>query len=67
MDSHSPPTMTQDELGSVADAYKQIQEAEKQADQLEKMLENLDAKMDSILNDAERLQKGASEKPDNEA
>ena len=52
--------MTQDELGSVAEAYKQIQEAEKQADQLEKMLENEDATIDSILNDAERLQKDAS-------
>lgn len=49
--------MTQEELGSVADAYKQIQEAERQADQLEKMLDNLDAKMNSILSEAEKLQK----------
>ena len=49
--------MTQDNGLDLAQAYKQINEAEVQADSLEKMLDQLDAKMDSILKEAEGINK----------
>lgn len=49
--------MTQDNELDLAQAYKQINEAEVQADSLEKMLDQLDAKMDSILKEAEGINK----------
>lgn len=49
--------MTQENELDLALAYKQINEAEVQADSLEKMLDQLDAKMDSILKEAEGINK----------
>lgn len=57
--SFTTPFMTQDssnDVGNVAEAYKQLTQAEQQASALEKMLDQLDAKMDSILKEAENIQ-----------
>ena len=48
--------MTQDIQGSMADAFKYLNDAEKQAT-LEKMLDAFEAKLDSILKDAENINK----------
>lgn len=51
---------TNNDIGNVADAYKQLEQAERQATALEKMLDQLDAKMDSILKEAENMQEEPS-------
>ena len=48
--------MTQDIQGSMADAFKYLNDAENAAN-LEKMLDAFEAKLDSILKDAENINK----------
>ncbi|EMG49377.1 hypothetical protein G210_5856 [Candida maltosa Xu316] len=52
--------MTQDNPADIADAYKQLTAAEKQAENLEKWLDSFEAKLDSLLQETEDVQKSST-------
>lgn len=48
----------------ITETYKQLNDAELQATKLEQMLDNLDAKMDSILQQAEKINEDGNHQVD---